>query len=100
MKTQVNFSDFCDAWRAHDRNNSFSYAGKRALFDWLEEYEADTGQEQELDIVALDCDFVEYENLADFHNDYDKEDYPTENDISDNTMLIPVEGDGFIIQNF
>ena len=37
MKTSVNFSQFCDAFRAADRNENFSYDGKRTLYDFLEE---------------------------------------------------------------
>lgn len=66
MKTTVNFSDFCDAFRKFDRDNNFSYAGKRALFDYLEEYEQSTGEEIELDVIALCCDYEEnyFEDIA------------------------------------
>ena len=55
----VNFSDFCDAFRAMGRNENFSYDGKRALFDMLEEYSDDTGVPCELDVIALCCEFSE-----------------------------------------
>ena len=35
MIKQITFSAFCDAFRDMDRNENFSYAGKRALFDFL-----------------------------------------------------------------
>lgn len=59
MKTSVNFSQFCDAFRDADRNENFSYDGKRALYDFLEEMADSTGEEYELDIIALCCEFAE-----------------------------------------
>lgn len=59
MKTTVNFCDFCDAFRNMDRDTQFTYDGKRVLFDWLEEYEASTGEEVELDVIALCCEYSE-----------------------------------------
>jgi hypothetical protein len=63
MITQITFSAFCDAFRDMDRNDNFSYEGKRALFDYLEEYEGVSGCELELDIIAFCCEF--YENDLD-----------------------------------
>ena len=59
MKTTVSFTDFCDAFRSMNRNENFSYEGKRALFDYLEHYEADWGVELELDVIALCCEYNE-----------------------------------------
>lgn len=62
MKTSVNFSQFCDAFRNMNRNENFSYDGKRALFDYieeLEELEDETGEEYELDVIALCCEYAE-----------------------------------------
>ena len=43
--------------------NNFTYEGKRALFDYLENLEEDTGTEIELDTIALCCEYSEYSNL-------------------------------------
>ena len=59
MKTTVNFSQFCDAFNSMGRENQFSYEGKKALFDYLEQYEEDTGEEIELDIIVLCCEYAE-----------------------------------------
>lgn len=59
MFSTVTFSAFCDAFRAHDRQDQFSYQGKQALFDFLEDYEDQTGEAVELDVVGLCCDYVE-----------------------------------------
>lgn len=63
MKQSVNFSDFIDQLNAHDRlrteskGGNFDYDGARILFDYLENWEQETGEEIELDVIALCCDY-------------------------------------------
>lgn len=66
MKQQVSFDTFYDAFRAYGRldkedgrGGNFTHAGLRVLFDYLENLEVDTGEEMELDVVALCCEFFE-----------------------------------------
>lgn len=59
MKKSVNFSQFCDAFHDCNRNDNFSYDGKRVLFDFIEEWEEKTGQPIELDVIALCCEYSE-----------------------------------------
>ena len=59
MKTTVSESEFRDAFR-NIRPDNFSYAALGELYQWLEQYEDDTGEEIELDVIALCCDFCEY----------------------------------------
>jgi hypothetical protein len=59
MKTTIDFSDFRDAFRRYGRQDQFSYEGQKVLFDYLEQLEQDTGQELELDVIALCCDYYE-----------------------------------------
>ena len=101
MYTTINFFDFQDAFKNHGRGNQFTYEGLNALYDYLEEYEEETGESIELDVIAICCEYSEYENLDEFWEDYDKEDYPTLEDIQDETCVIEIEGsDGFIIMCF
>lgn len=64
MKTAVNFENFTDAFSTNDRQDQFSYDGKKALFEYLEEYEDSTGEEIELDIISLCCDYSEYDSAT------------------------------------
>lgn len=96
MKDTVTRSTFTDAMR-----ESFTYEAIQALWNYFEQYESDTGEELELDPIAFRCEFNEYASLEDFHNDYDKEKYPTIKDIEDNTIVIPFERtEGFLIRGF
>lgn len=58
MKQTVNFSDFVDAFRAYDRYDQFGYQALMVIFEYLEELEESTGQELELDVVAICCDYA------------------------------------------
>lgn len=100
MKSTVNRSDFHNAFKDMGRGEQFSYDGLDALFDWLEVYEENTGTEVELDVIALCCDFTEYANLAEFHQDYNAEDYPDIESIDEATPVIKVNDNAFIIQQF
>ena len=71
MKQTINSFDFVNAFKKSDTyKNSFSNLGLYYLYKHLESYEEETGEELELDIVAIACDFTEYENINDAVNDY------------------------------
>lgn len=58
MKQTVTFTHFYDAF-AELRPDNFSRQGLEMLFDHLEALERDTGEDYELDVIALCCDFSE-----------------------------------------
>ena len=69
MKQTINFYDFRRTFESI-RPDNFSDSGLSALFDYLEAYEGDTGEELELDVIALCCDFSEdwADNIAADYN--------------------------------
>jgi mRNA-degrading endonuclease HigB of HigAB toxin-antitoxin module len=98
MKKTINFSDFVDSFSDTYKNN-FSYEGKQALFDYLENYEEETGETIELDPIALCCEYQEFENMDELKASYP--DIKDMDDLRDNTQVIEIEGtDKFIIQEF
>ena len=99
MKQNVNFSDFCDGFKPN-RIDNFTYEGKQALFDYLEQLEEDMGEDIEFDVVALCCEYSEYENLEEFQKAYNKEEFETLEDIRDHTTLIEVGNESFIVGEF
>lgn len=66
MKQTVNEYDFTEAFRAQ-RPDNFSYDALRLLFEYFEEYEASIGEEIELDVIAICCEFYEdtWQEIAD-----------------------------------
>lgn len=99
MKQTINESQFVDAFREMNRTENFSYAGRLALFEYLESYEEETGQEIELDIIALCCEYCEYDSLEEFQANYG-EDYECIDDIRDDTTVIMIDDESFIIAVF
>jgi hypothetical protein len=95
MKQTITKSDFRDAFKEMGRESNFSYDGLGALFDYLEEMD----ENAELDVIAICCDFSEYENLEEFQGDYSG-DYETIEDVENATTVIKVDDKRFIIQQF
>ena len=59
MKQTINVYDFRNAFYKMGRADQFSYDGLEILFDYIEELEQATGEEVELDVIALCCDYAE-----------------------------------------
>jgi hypothetical protein len=57
--TEVTKSSFIDAFKQSSRKDQFSYEALEAIFEYLEDYSNDTGENVELDIVAICCEWVE-----------------------------------------
>ena len=98
MKQSVNMYDFERAFKNFERDN-FSYDGLRALFEYLEEYEEGTGEEVELDVIALCCEYMEYDSLKEYNDDYGTK-YSEIDAIQDDTTLIKIDDNSFIIQQY
>ena len=100
MKKTITRQEFIDSFTGGYKEN-FSYDGKLALFDSLEELEESCDIEIELDPIGLCCEFTEYESLEEFHENYPKKGYPTLEVIEEHTQVIRIGNtDGFIIQDF
>jgi hypothetical protein len=97
-----------------DTSANWSHAGARALIEYLEQMEEDTGTEIEFDAVAIRCDYSEFEsalqaadeqgyepnpNLGDGEQDDDDKEADALAWLQDQTQVIEFSG-GVIIQNF
>jgi len=106
MHQSINEYQFRDAFRSMGRGDQFSYEGLNILFNGLEQYEADTGEGVELDVIALCCDFSEEseEEIKENYSYMIKEGEDLEQFLSDNTWVLGShEEDGkkyFIYQQF
>ena len=98
MKQAVNKNDFLEAFRNYDRFDQFGYDALSALFDYLEQYEQDMGEEIELDVISLCCDFTAYADVSEFNRDC-SECCESIEDINDLTTYIEFDG-GFIVQSY
>ena len=96
MKQTVNFYEFRNAFKDYGREDNFSYAGLSVLFDYLTEYEEDTGAEVTLDVIALCCDFTE-STIEDALNDYGLNSLE---ELVGNTLVLPVDEESIIYLNY
>lgn len=97
MYITVTNSTFCDHFHSI-RPGNFSYSALDALFDYYEELEESTGEKIELDVIAICCEWTEYDSIEDFRKDYG-EDYETVEDIEQVTSVIQFDS-GFLVQEF
>ena len=87
MKTTVSRTDFIDAFKKL-RPDNFSYDGLVALYDYLDDFEEDTDEEIELDVIAFCCDYSEYKDLEEYKQNYSS--INSIKDIEDATTYIPI----------
>ena len=93
IKQTVTESDFRDAFQAI-RPDNFTYEGLGALYDYVWELSEDIGEDIELDVISLCCDFTEYSE------DEAREEFDIDPDIEDWQDEVPdaiASGDDFVI---
>ena len=99
MIQTITKSDFTTAFHRMGRGNNFTYEGLNALYDYIEDYEDSTGEQIELDVIALCLEYNEYESLQEFQEDYGDE-YQSIEEIEHATQVIMIDDDSFIIHVF
>ena len=109
MKKTLSTWEIADALKQDD-NAGWSYEGAKAMAEYLEQYEEDAGEEMELDVVAIRCEFTEYATATEAAEEYQDNDYDDDMDddekeaaalefLRDRTTVIEFDG-GVIIQDF
>jgi hypothetical protein len=99
MFTKINQSQFIDSFRSMGRETQFSYGALCALFQYMSELEEQTGEELELDVIALCCEFTEYASFEEYNREYHNAD--NMEDIESMTTVIYIDkGESFLIQQY
>ena len=70
MIQTLRLSDFTNAFRNSDRADQFSYEALELIFEYIEDYERDTGEKVEFDMIGLSCEWAE-EDAATLAQYYD-----------------------------
>ena len=70
MKENVTETMFIDGFREANRENNFSYYGRKALYEYLTDLEEDAGIEIEFDPIGLCCEYSEYESIEEVRQNY------------------------------
>ena len=94
--TKVGFCDFREEFKIIKKK--FSNEGLKALYEYLERYSEDIGENIELDVIALCCEYSEYKNIEEFNYNYNTE-YIDYNDIIE-TIVISINKTSFIILDY
>ena len=105
MKSTITEWDFVNAFDKMDRSENFSVAGRKALFNWFTELEADCGVEMELDPIAVCCEYSEYADINELKNDYQVPEDCEDDDealehFREETFVIELDNGGLIIQAY
>lgn len=86
MYTNVSEHDFINISNMYKQyKDNFSYYGKKALYRYLVDLEEDTGQEMEMDWIAICSDFSEYDSEEELLKEYQEKSI---DDIMDKTEVI------------
>jgi hypothetical protein len=108
MKITVSRYDFERAFVDADRKENFSYEALGLLFDYFEDYEEQTGEVIELDVIAICCEYNE-DNPDDIIANYsidvegldeDEKIEAVRDYLSDNTVLVGETATGFVYLAF
>ena len=101
MVITINKHDFIQAFRDAGRQDQFSLDALRVIFAYEEERESQMSEPIVLDVIALCCDFAEYDSIEDFQEEYGEQ-YVSLEDIEEQTVVLTDAPNysGFVIQKF
>lgn len=112
MKTNVSRYNFKRAFVDAGREDEFSYEALSLLFDYMEQIEDSIGEEIELDVIAICCEYSENTLLEIAANYWDRESCDNiphdEDDFRDtirdyleaNTTIVGETATGFVYAQF
>ena len=102
MKQSITRADFVGwFWGSDTYKRNFSYEGLNSLFDYLEQFEEDMGEEIDFDPIAICCEYSEYENLKEIKKSYSSVEINNIDDLRYHTEVIEIEdNDRLIIKDF
>jgi CRISPR/Cas system-associated endonuclease Cas3-HD len=86
---------FIRAFENAGRKDQFSREALTALYDYYEEL----GEDIELDVTGICCEWSEYESLEEAIEEYGS-DYETLKDFQDNTQVIELDNGAFLMVGF
>ena len=105
MKTIVTQYSFVDSFRACGRENQFSPAALRALFEHFEQFEEDTDMELTFNPIEICCGWAEYLCALKAANDFGFKGNELDTEeaaldwLHDRTQVVEFDG-GVVIQQF
>lgn len=81
----------------NDKYANWTLAGARALVDYIEEYEHETGELVEFDRVALRCGWSEYASSDEALGDYGLDSFA---ELGQSTTVLALDTGGVVVEQF
>ena len=106
-------NDFINSFKgSYTYKNNFSFKGLEALHNYLEDLYNDIEENYVLDFVTIYCEYTQYNNIDEYLEDYTTElsekdftnikdfEKAVKKEIAENTILIIIDDESFIIQQY
>ena len=108
MIQTIDLHTFAQEFRAHNREDQFSHEALRIIWNYIEDYEDQTGEQGELDVIAICCEYSEdtVKGIADSYSidieglDDDEATEAVREYLDENTLLLGEVTGGFVYQAF
>ena len=104
MKQTIDNHTFHRAFEDCGRGSQFSENALNAIFEFYQDWEDSTGEEVELDVVAICCDWTEYGDVIEAYNELIGDCVDVSGDealeaLQDRTTVLELT-DGVVVGNF
>lgn len=86
-------------FQSYGRGEQFSRWGFDALFKYFDEFSEDIGEDIHLDVIALCCEWSEYDSIEEACDQYGNE-IQTADDLNDHTLLLFLDNGGVVVRDF
>lgn len=93
IKQTVTRNDFVRAFDDYNRSSQFTEQGRIVLYNYLDNLPDDIGEDIELDVIALCCDYSEYKTAYEAMEQYRPEDMPIEGEEGDDLLEIQAKNE-------
>ena len=98
---EIGENEFRDAFHSYGRGDQFSYESLTALYEHLDCLAFNIGEPIELDVIALCCEWSEYDSIAEVREAYsvledvaDEDVFETLQDLTDALPVDDADGQG------
>lgn len=86
-------------FQSYGRGEQFSRWGFDALYKYLDDLSEDMGEDIQLDVIALCCEWSEYDSIEEACDQY-SDDIQTLGDLFDHTMVLLLDNGGVVVRDF
>lgn len=97
MYIQVTKSIFIDAFQ-QVRPDNFTYNALEAMFDYFD-YFSSTENDCELDVIAICCEYAEYDNIEDYNHQHGT-DFASADQLEQHCTVIEIDDNRFVAGEF